>query len=174
MKWWNVMKWMKWMKWDEMDEGMKWDEIDEIWWNRRRNEITNYNNNMTNAQTLYYTLYNTFLLDLHACLPRTVSSVCFVLMCAVCSVFRGAGTPRPPYPRHEESQTFPVKQGQGLTERDTRRRKRLLSRLMYKRLLSWFLKVQAYLSIIHSRVSTEALVTSTLARVRIRGLAFWP
>ena len=131
---------------------------------------------MTNAQTLYYTLYNTFLLDLHACLPRTVSSVCFVLMCAVCvcCVFgiSGCRDPRPPYPRHEESQTFPVKQGQGLTERDTRRRKRLLSRLMYKRLLSWFLKVQAYLSIIHSRVSTEALVTSTLARVRIRGLAF--
>ena len=108
---------------------------------------------MTNAQTLYYTLYNTFLLDLHACLPRTVSSVCFVLMCAVCRTFRGAGTTGPP-------------------TRDTRRRKRLLSRLMYKRLLSWFLKVQAYLSIIHSRVSTEALVTSTLARVRIRGLAF--
>ena len=151
-----------------MDEGMKYDD-------RRRNEITNYNNNMTNAQTLYYTLYNTFLLDLHACLPRTVSSVCFVLMCAVCvcCVFGNSGCrdPRPPYPRHDESQTFPVKQGQGLTERDTRRRKRLLSRLMYKRLLSWFLKVQAYLSIIHSRVSTEALVTSTLARVRIRGLA---
>ena len=100
MKWWNVMKWMKWMKWDEMDEGMKWDEIDEIWWNRRRNEITNYNNNMTNAQTLYYTLYNTFLLDLHACLPRTVSSVCFVLMCAVCvcCVFGISGCRDPPAP----------------------------------------------------------------------------
>ena len=132
---------------------------------------------MTNAQTLYYTLYNTFLLGLHACLPRTVSSVCFVLMCAVCvcCVFgiSGCRDPPAPYPRHEESQTFPVKQGQGLTERDTRRRKRLLSRLMYKRLLSWFLKVQAVLEHNSLKGFNRSPGTSTPPRLRIRGRVYF-
>ena len=65
MKWWSdEMWWNGWSGWN----GRR-DEMDEIWWNRRRNEITNYNNNMTNAQTLYYRLSTThfFLIFMHAC-----------------------------------------------------------------------------------------------------------